>query len=710
MPEPVLRPLDEFSSDSVPAEFRQEGSGRHRSLTAREIERLEKNGNIAEDWKRILVRQAFDPDRVVNCEFYGRVYLGDTKPECIEYNDLRLPVGLRNSTIISCVIGDDVAIRDVHYLSHYRIGDRCILFNVDEMLCTDHAKFGNGIVMEGEKEEVRIWLEAGNENDGRKILPFESLIPADAYLWSKYRGDPRLQERLVEITENGFSKERGAYGEIGRGAVIKNCSIIKDVKVGPCAYIKGANKLKNLTVLSSEAEPSQIGEGVEMVNGIVGYGSRAFYGSKAVRFVMGRNTQLKYGARLINSVLGDNSTVSCCELLNNLIFPFHEQHHNNSFLIAATVMGQSNIAAGATIGSNHNSRAPDGEIVAGRGFWPGLCSSFKHNSRFAAFSLVAKGSYPYELDVRYPFSLVSLCREDDALRVSPGYWFVHNMYAMARNSWKFGKRDARVVKVQNIEVEYLAPDTVGEILQAMSRLEELKGKEAGTDAAGARGLLASLPETRDAALFDSCLMKRYGGYVEKPARAWRYYRAFCLYFAVKTLVDRFGEEAEAGLGKFIDAVKGLSRERAYERWINLGGQIIPRETVDEVKRDIVGGSLNDWDAVHARYAEAWQAYPAQKARYALAVLEGVLGEDPVSLPAAAWRKLIEESSATFASVCDSAFASRRKDYEDPFRTMVYEDEAEMTAVLGRFDDNSFLKELRVRTDAYLALLGALARG
>ena len=81
---------------------------------------------------------------------------------------------------------------------------------------------------------------------------------------------------------------------------------------------------------------------------------------------MGDNSQLKYGARLINSYLGDNSTISCCEVLNSLIFPAHEQHHNNSFLCAATVFGQSNMAAGATIGSNHNSRGADGEIIAGR--------------------------------------------------------------------------------------------------------------------------------------------------------------------------------------------------------------------------------------------------------------------------------------------------------------------------------------------------------
>ena len=46
----------------------------------------------------------------------------------------------------------------------------------------------------------------------------------------------------------------------------------------------------------------------------------------------------------------------------------------------------------------------DLEIVADRGFWPGLSVSLKHNSRFAAFCLLSKGAYPSELDIPLPFS------------------------------------------------------------------------------------------------------------------------------------------------------------------------------------------------------------------------------------------------------------------------------------------------------------------
>jgi len=324
-----------------------------------------------------------------------------------------------------------VVINNVSYMSHYIAGNEVIIVNVNELATSNHAKFGNGILREGETEDVRIWLEVCNENAGRAIMPFNGMLPGDAWLWSRYRDDETVMKKFKQFTEKKFDKKRGYYGKIGDGTVIKNCGIIKDSWIGSEAYIKGANKLKNLTINSGKEGKTQIGEGCELVNGIIGFGCRIFYGVKAVRFILSDHSQLKYGARLINSYLGYNSTISCCEVLNSLIFPAHEQHHNNSFLCAALLLGQSNMAAGATIGSNHNSRGADGEIIAGRGFWPGLCVSLKHNSKFASFTIIAKGDYPAELNIPMPFSLVSNDVANDKLIVMPAYWFMYNKIGRA---------------------------------------------------------------------------------------------------------------------------------------------------------------------------------------------------------------------------------------------------------------------------------------
>src|SRR5687767_3382312 len=288
----------------------------YRELSAYEKKILQKNNNTSDDWNKVLVSDAFDPELVKNCNFHGLVRIGKLEPFFLDYHDIRIPVGLYNSTIISCDFGDNVVISNVSYMSHYIIGSEVIIMNVDELHVTDHSKFGNGIIKDGEPESVRVWLEICNENAGRKILPFNGMLPGDAWLWSRFRHDAKLMQCFREFTEKRFDKQRGYYGKIGDRTVIKNTSIIKDVWIGSDAYIKGANKMKNLTINSSPEAHSQIGEGCELVNGIIDFGCRVFYGVKAVRFVMATNSQLKYGARLINSYLGNNSTISCCEVLN----------------------------------------------------------------------------------------------------------------------------------------------------------------------------------------------------------------------------------------------------------------------------------------------------------------------------------------------------------------------------------------------------------
>ena len=70
----------------------------------------------------------------------------------LNFKNLRMPVGLYNSTIISCDLGNNVVIDNVNYLSHYIIGNEVMIVNVNELATTDYAKFGNGIVKEGEDE------------------------------------------------------------------------------------------------------------------------------------------------------------------------------------------------------------------------------------------------------------------------------------------------------------------------------------------------------------------------------------------------------------------------------------------------------------------------------------------------------------------------------------------------------------------------------
>ena len=671
-----------------------------RKLTNDEKEILIKNYNHSSDsdWNNIYVSEQFDANLIKHSEFSGTIVIGNLQKANLKFHDLVLETGIYHSKVRSCVIGDNCAIRNVRYLDNYKIGNGVILFNIQEMSCTNHSKFGNGILKEGEPEENRIWVGVGNENGGRDILPFENMLPSDAYLWAKNRDDKELLNRFVELTEYHNDKKLNTYGLVENFAVIKNASLIKDAKIGSCAYIKGAFKLKNITVLSSEDEPSQIGEGVEMVNGIMGYGSKVFYQAVAVRFVIGRNCQLKYGVRVLNTVLGDNSTVSCCELLNNLVYPFHEQHHNSSFLIATTIMGQSNIASGATIGSNHNSRSPDGEIVAGRGFWPGLCSDFKHNSKFASFVLVSKGSYQCELNITYPFSLVSINSTEQAISIIPAYWFQYNMFAMARNNSKFQKRDKRAVKAQHIETDPFAPDTIQEIIETLNRIIKLTARTLKyDDLQKAKDFLHQNPDA-DLTLEDPRCMKRYGAKIHKAARGYKEYRKVAKYFAVKTLVSWFEKSNyDRPSREFFNSIQDIE---LFTEWENVGGQVIPSAKINELFDLIKQRKINTWEEVHQFYEECQKNYEAYKTRYSIWVLEQLYSRPITDFTKEITKDILKDVIAVSTYMYESSISSREKDYTDYFRTITYKNQEEMLEVVGKLEDNSFLKELKIETENF----------
>lgn len=692
--------------------------GGWRHLTSDEIEILVKNDNTASSWDTVWVTDGFLPGVLKNNKFYGTVRIGRVSENGLQYHDLRLPIGITNSSIHSCDIGDDCAIHDVHYLSHYIIGDRCMLFNIQEMSTTDHAKFGNGIVKDGESEQVRVELQIMNETGCRAVYPFDGMIPADAWLWAKYVDDTRLRERLGAITQKSVDHHRGYYGTVGEGCVIKTSQIIKDVKVGPGCYIKGASKLKNITINSSDREPTQIGENVILVNGIVGYGCRIFYGCTAVKFVVGNNSSLKYGARVIDSVLGDNSTISCCEVLNNLIFPAHEQHHNNSFLIASCVKGQSNLAAGATVGSNHNSRTNDNEVVAGRGFWPGLCTSVKHSSVFASFTLLAKGAYPAELHVRLPFSLLANNEQKGELEIFPAFWWLRNMYALARNSWKYRTRDKRLTRVQHIEFDTYAPDSMEEALEARALLEcwtarawlRAQGQdpaacpEAELRARGRELLNGDPSALAGLAVFGEGVEKsRRPVRIRKPREAYHAYGDMLIHYAVMNVLAWAETHPELSWTELTAAGKA-PRERV---WANLGGQLVAETEMDRLRADIRDGRLKSWKDIHACYDELWERYPADKLRHAVQCLAALPGFEALS--AADWKRAVGEELRIQQYICTQVHETRRKDYENPFRRATYRNEAEMLAAVGPLDGNAFVCRIREETAENCRRLEALSK-
>jgi hypothetical protein len=589
---------------------------KYRNLTAAEIERLERQGNCAEDWASVRVAEPFCIECVRNSTFEGTVILGAIENHKHTDEALSLREGIYNSTLVNVTFGNHPTVHNVHMLSGYTVGDDVLLFNIDEMTCNPSNL---------------VWLEPMNENGGRKILPFSGMTIGDAYMWARYRGRKAFMERLEQFTRDLLATDEGRYG-----------------RVGDCCVIKNTKSLHNLIIRSSKEDSSRVDSCITLRDGVVGYGCTIEYGVIAERFLLGEHVHLEFGLRLNDTVVGDNSTLARCEVGNSIIFPAHEQHHNNSFLIAGLIMGQSNIAAGGTIGSNHNSRTADNELAAGRGFWPGLCCSFKHSSRFASYCLLAKGDYPAELDITLPFALVNNNVNKDQLEVMPAYWWMYNMYAMDRNSKKFAKRDKRKIKAQHIEFDNLAPDTAEEIFFGMEQLRKWK-TESGEWKVERGGIEKSKRPTL----------------ILKGEEGLKAYEEMLVFYAMKNLEN--GE-------------RKVERGKCETDWVNIGGQLVSKPDMEHLITDVENGTICSWQQLHDRMDTLWEVYPAQREAHAYGVLCRLSGVD--QLDDTLWHQYRQRYEEIKNYIEEQKVASRHKDEVNPFRNMTYWDDDERAAVLS----------------------------
>ncbi|MCR4964753.1 MAG: DUF4954 family protein [Bacteroidales bacterium] len=556
-----------------------------RSLTAAEVEQLRTQQNSADNWDDISVVSTFFVGEIFNCHFSGRVMLGER---------LRM--------------------RDVHLLQNCHVEDDCVLFNIGEI--------------SGEEPPHAFPMEIRNEDGSHTVMAHPDMIIADAYLCSTVSSEHPLHQL------NKWDKQFETSNFIGKKSLVKNVPSLKSVWIGECAQISEATQLENVFVHSSEDEPTFIGAGVILRNVILGLQNNVDTHTIVRNVLTGAGVSLSEGLRIAHCVVGDNSHLSCCEVLFSLIFPFHEQHHNSSFLIASTLKGQSNVASGATIGSNHNGRKNDCELLADRGFWPGLCSSVKFPSRFAAYTLLVKGDYPYEINLPYPFCLVSQNLQEDELDIMPAYWWRYNAFALKRNAQKFQQRDCRKTKTQHIHTEPLAPDTVQQIVYALNQWQ------LGSDYF-VKGIENSKRKV----------------WVLKTSECFHWYREMLLYYATSTLGDAKMENVGALNKEVADAIP--------MQWANLGGQLMP---VREV-RALLEQPSKSWDEMHQRYDQLAEQYEKDNRAMACFVLKFLCDGKPTREKLV---MLIGEAEDVVREFNERAEQERARDLASPFRKITKE--------------------------------------
>jgi len=173
----------------------------------------------------------------------------------------------------------------------------------------------------------------------------------------------------------------------------------------------------------------------------------------------------------------------------------------------------------------------------------------------------------------------------------------------------------------------------------------------------------------------------------KVPEACRLFKELIIYYGVTELMHFMEQKNIASWQKLLQALPG---QPVRNNWKNIGGQLMPEADVNTLTRNIRSGKIKSWDEVHSFYNKKSAAYHTEKFRHAFASLLEVLKLSPSRFSKKIFLDLLQQAVATKEWMVKGIYDSRAKDYNNPFRKMVYETEKEMEKVIGKLGENSFI--------------------
>ncbi len=239
----------------------------------------------------------------------------------------------------------------------------------------------------------------------------------------------------------------------------------------------GATVVEESTLLSGESEPCAVLSGACVSDALLQWGSRVTTLAVVERSVLTEHAHVERHAKVQNSILGPNTAVAQGEVTASLLGPFVAAHHQSLVIAVLWPGGKGNVSHGASVGSNHTSRAPDQECRPGEGMFFGLSANIKFPADFseAPYSIVASGATTLPQKVRFPFSLINLPSapwpgiSPAYNQITPAWILTDNVYALRRNEAKYRARNR--ARRAALRFEVFRPETVDLMRDACRRLE-----------------------------------------------------------------------------------------------------------------------------------------------------------------------------------------------------------------------------------------------
>jgi len=564
----------------------------YRKLANEEVGQLVLQGCYCEDWNLIEVADDFLPDNIKNTRFSGFNRLGRFDEEITLFGGVRMKTGILNAHIHNCKIENNALISSVKsYIANYKIGERVIIHNLNQLAVENESSFGNGTK-----------IKVINETGGRKIPIYDHLSAHVAYILALYRHRSKAIEVIEKFVTNYTDFITDNVGEISNGVSIINCGIMRNVKIGPYASLEGVSKLINGTINSSAADPVFIGQGVILENFIICSGSRITDSTLISNCFVGQGCILDKHYSAFESVFFANCHGLHGEACSIFAGPYTDSHHKSTLLISG-LFSFMNAGSGSNQSNHLYKLGPIHQGIVERGTKTASDSYLLWPSRIGAFSLVMGRHYRHSDTTDFPFSY--LIEEKDESRLIPAI----NLQSIGtiRDSQKWPQRDRR--KDSNlldlINFNLLSPYTIQKMIKGRAILLELLN---------ASGETAPFYTYHGMVIKNSALQRGISLY-EKAI--WK--------FLGNSLISRIQKTKIKTNQDIRDALKKDTPLGSTCQWLDLAGMICPSDVINHLLDTIENGTVHSLEEINATIRSIHENYYIYEWSWAADVIETFYG-------------------------------------------------------------------------------------
>ena len=648
----------------------------YRKLSNEEIGQLILQECFCEDWNLVEVVEDFIPDPVRNTHFSGYNRLGRFDEDITLFGGVKMKTGIKNVHLHNCTIGNNSLIHNVKsYIANYRIADRVVIHNINELAVDQKCSFGNGIQ-----------IKVINESGGREIPIYDLLSSQLAYILALYRHRTVVVSVIEKLISDYVDFISDDVGDISSGVQIINCGMLRNVRIGPYASLEGVSKIADGTINSSASDPVFIGQGVILENFIVCSGSRITDTSLVSNCFVGQGTILDKNYSAVDSAFFANCQGFHGEACSIFAGPFTVSHHKSSLLIAG-LFSFMNAGSGSNQSNHLYKLGPIHQGVMERGTKTTSDSYILWPSRIGAFTLVMGRHYSHADTTDFPFSY--LIEEDDKSFLLPGI----NLCSIGtiRDSQKWPLRDRR--KDPNIldliNFNLLSPYTIQKMIHGRAILCELL-KTSGENAQiySYQGMIIKNNALkRGIMMYEKAIWKFIGNsFISRLKR-----KNNCSWAEVKDLLAK-----ETPLGSNC-------------RWLDLAGMICPSDAIEQLLYAIENDQIHSLEEVNASLRTMHSNYYTYEWSWASDVLEEFYGKSLKDFTAADMIEIIKRWMNAVLEIDKMLYEDAKKEFSLVKQTGFGVDgdksvqKLDFERVRGEFETHAEVKAIREHMAAKEAL-------